>query len=97
MEDQNAEKLTFRDKVIKCLLKFENYEADLRSLIEMYISVFGEQQAIGNNVEERRKVIFFTNSVNISKYFENSQPVRHIRHIRIKNDLPIYRQQQWIR
>lgn len=43
MEDQNADKLTFRDKVIKCLLKFENYEADLRSLIEMYISVFGEQ------------------------------------------------------
>lgn len=41
MEDENGEKLTFRDKVIKCLLKFDNYEADLKSLIEMYIALYG--------------------------------------------------------
>ena len=40
----------------KCLLKFENNEADLRSLIEMYVKLYGEQEAVGNNREERRKV-----------------------------------------
>ena len=51
MEEQNVEKLTFRDKVIKCLMKFSNYETDLKTLIEMYINLYGEQEAVGNSIQ----------------------------------------------
>jgi hypothetical protein len=50
MEEENVEKLTFRDKVIKCLMKFSNYETDLKTLIEMYINLYGEQEAVGNSI-----------------------------------------------
>lgn len=42
MDDETIDKPTFRDKVIKCLLRFENHEADLKTIVETYLSIYGE-------------------------------------------------------
>lgn len=49
-------KKTFKDKVINCFLSLPDRKADMKSLVEKYINIYGKMEGISILTEERRKV-----------------------------------------
>ena len=58
---EDRAKLTFKDKVVQIFLKMPGYKADLKTLVEQYIQMFGEGEPDGDShdpLHEERKKVF---------------------------------------